>query len=72
MDIQAEIDLKDLTTVVNFYRLLLKQADSPAVDVVENYVASLLDRLVINASPPNAQHREIIAYRKRLMDFIKS
>lgn len=72
MDIQAEIDLKDLTTVVNFYRLLLKQADSPLVDVVENYVSSLLDRLVINAAPPNAQHREIIAYRKRLMDFIKS
>lgn len=72
MDNQAEKDLKDLTTVVNFYRLLLKQPDNPAVDVVENYVASLLDRLVLNASPPNAQHREIITYRKRLMDFIKS
>jgi len=72
MDNQAEIDLKDLTTVVNFYRLLLKQADSPAVDVVENYVSSLLDRLVLHSAPPNSTHREIVTYRKRLMDFIKS
>jgi hypothetical protein len=64
--------LKDLTTVVNFYRLLLKQPQNSQTDIAENYVATLLDRLIIASVPLMMTHREIITYRCRLMDFIKS
>jgi len=72
MNLGDEEKLKDLTTVVNFYRFLLKQPQNSQTDIAENYVASCLDNLVLYASPPSMTHREIIAYRKRLMDFIKS
>jgi len=64
--------LKDLTTVVNFYRFLLKQPQNSQTDIAENYVATCLDRLILASVPLMMTHREIVVYRSRLMDFIKS
>jgi len=72
MNLGDEEKIKDLTTVVNFYRFLLKQPQNSQTDIAENYVATCLDRLVLYASPPGATHREIVNYRAKLMEFIKS
>ena len=72
MNLGNEEILKDLTTVVNFYRFMLKQPQNSQTDIAENYVATCLDRLILAYVPSMMTHREIITYRKRLMDFIKS
>jgi hypothetical protein len=63
---------KELQTVVEFYRAFLKQPENSDSEIVENYIACWLDRLVLFNSPPGASHREIMVYRSRLMDFIRS
>ena len=63
---------KDLQIVVDFYRLFLKQPQNSDTRIVENYLSSLLDRLVLLNAPPGASHREIINYRFELLTFIRS
>ena len=64
--------LKNLETVVNFYRYLLKQPEHSHKDLIVDYLGSCLDREILFASTPHMSHREIIFYRARLLDFIKS
>jgi len=63
---------KELATVVDFYRLFLKQPQNADTRIVENYLTNLLDRLVLENAPPGASHREIINYRFELITFIRS
>jgi hypothetical protein len=63
---------KELAIVVDFYRAFLKQPQNSDTQIVENYLSSWLDRLVLFNAPPGASHREIINYRWELLQFIKS
>jgi len=63
---------KELAIVVDFYRAFLKQPQNSDTRIVENYLASWLDRLVLLNAPPGASHREIINYRFELITFIRS
>ena len=63
---------KDLQIVVDFYRLFLKQPQNSDTKIVENYLSSLLDRLVLLNAPPGMSHREILNYRFELITFIRS
>jgi hypothetical protein len=64
--------LKNLETVVNFYRYLLKQPEHSHKDILIDYLGSCLDREVLFNRTPNMTHREIMNYRAQLLDFIKS
>ena len=64
--------LKNLEIVVNFYRYLLNQPEHSHKDILVDYLGSCLDREVLFATTPRMTHREIITYRARLIDFIKS
>jgi hypothetical protein len=63
--------LKNLETVVNFYRYLLKQPEHTHKDIVVDFLDSCLNRELLFASVGFSQ-TELIIYRQRLMDFINS
>jgi hypothetical protein len=63
---------KELQIVVDFYRFFLREPQNSDKRIVENYLSSLLDRLVLANAPPGASHREIINYRWELLTFIRS
>jgi len=63
---------KELAIVVDFYRAFLKQPQNSDTQIVENYLISWFDRLVLANAPPMASHREIINYRFELLTFIRS
>jgi hypothetical protein len=64
--------LKNLEIVVSFYRYLLKQPEHSHRDILVEYLGSCLDREVLFTASSNMTHREIMNYRARLLDYIKS
>ena len=63
---------KDLQIVVDFYRFFLKQPQNSDTQSVENYLSSLLDRLVLLNAPPGGSLREVLNYKWELLTFIRS
>ena len=61
---------KELAIVVEFFKLFLKQEQIGDSKIVEGYLVNFFDRLVLQNAPPGAQHREILNYRRKLLDFI--
>jgi len=72
MEYQNPASSKELAIVVDFYRFFLKEPQNSDTQIIENYLANLLDRLVLLNAPPMASHREIINYRFELLTFIRS